>query len=171
MSADEVVGSPRSAVLPWISLVARAVLGGALFIAGLLKIPDLAQSVTAVQAYEFPIPPVLESFLGYTMPVAEILLGLVVLAGFLPRWSALLGGVFMVGYIAAITSVWVRGLSIDCGCFTPGGSLEPGQRTKYLETILRDTGFLACAAWLVVFPKSRFSLDMWIQSPLQKESE
>ncbi|MCL1907507.1 MAG: DoxX family protein [Propionibacteriaceae bacterium] len=148
----------------WISLVARLILGGALLIAGLLSITDLSQSLRAVQAYQLPFPDALVTVIGYGLPVLEILVGVVIIAGLFTRWTALLGGLMMVIYIAGITSAWVRGLSIDCGCFTPGGFLEPGESTKYLQDILRDLGFALCAIWLIIFPQSRFSLDSWIDS-------
>jgi len=168
MSAD--TPSPLTTrIFPWISLAARAILGVALIWAGSLKIGDLAQSVVAVKAYEFPIPDGLETFLGNALPIVEILLGLVILAGLASRWTALLGAVMMVVYIAAIISAWARGLSIDCGCFTPGGFLDANQKTQYGLDIARDCGLIVCATWLIIFPVSRFSLDSWIHPSHPKE--
>jgi len=155
---------PVNPALKWVSLVARIVLGGAILWAGLLKIGDLSQSVTAVRGYELPLADWLINVLGYLMPIAEVVLSLVILAGLFTRWSSLLGGVMMLVYIALISSAWARGLSIDCGCFTPGGMLAPGQATKYLEDILRDVGLAICAAWLVWHPVSPVTVDQWIAS-------
>ena len=151
-------------VRPWVGLVARLILGGILVVAGGMKIFDLKQSVIAVEAYQFPIPGWMESLIGHGLPVVEILLGLAIATGLATRWSALLGGLMMAAYIAGIASAWARGLSIDCGCLTPGGSLiDPKQKTKYVEDILRDVGLIACAAWLVVWPGTRWSLDHWLR--------
>lgn len=155
-------------IQPWVSLVARLILGGCFLVAGLLKITDLHQSVIAVAAYDFPISYDMETFLGYALPIVEILLGLVILIGLFTRLSALLGGLLQLAYIGIIISVWARGMSIDCGCFTPGGILDDDQKTQYVEDIVRDTGFLLCAAWLVVFPKSRVSLDSWLRPPIDE---
>ena len=152
-----------------ISLVARLIIGGALLVAGLMSIVNLKQSVIAVQAYQFPIPETLTKLIGYGLPVVEIIVGLALIVGLLTRWSAIIGGLLMVAYIAGIASAWARGLNIDCGCFTPGGMLDPGQDTKYLWDIIRDCGFLVCAVWLVIFPRSVLSVDSWIQSPVDKE--
>ena len=147
----------------WVSLVARVILGGALLVAGIKKLLDLRQSVIAVQAYQLPIPYWLETVVGYGLPVVEVLLGGVIIAGLVTRWTAALGGLAMLAYIAVIISVWARGLSIDCGCFTPGGViLNEAQKTTYLQDILRDTGFLVCAVWLVIRPASRLSVDSWL---------
>ena len=159
----------RTTVLPWISLAARVILGGVVLYAGLIKIVDLPQSVVAVNAYQFPISDGLESFLGHMLPVVEILLGLAILTGLLSRWTALLGGLMMVAYIGAISSAWARGLAIDCGCLTPGGLLDAGQKTRYGLDIARDAGLIVCSVWLIIFPASRFSVDAWIHPYHSKE--
>ncbi|MCL2735806.1 MAG: DoxX family protein [Propionibacteriaceae bacterium] len=169
MSIDDVTPTRFQKVASVISVIARLILGGALLVAGCLKITDLHQSVLAVHAYDFPISASMESLLGYSLPVVEILLGLIIVAGLVTRWSGLIGGLCMIAYIGVIISAWARGLTIDCGCFTPGGILDASQKTKYLEDILRDTGLLVCAAWLVVFPASRFSVDAWLQSSHPEE--
>jgi hypothetical protein len=61
-------------------------------------------------------------------------------------------------YIAGVAQSWARGLTIDCGCFGGGGQVAAGQ-TQYPQEILRDTGFLLLAVWLVVRPRSLFSMD------------
>ena len=61
-------------------------------------------------------------------------------------------------FIAAISKAWARGLTIDCGCFGGGGQVAKGE-TKYLEEILRDTGLVILAIYLVMYPRGKFSLD------------
>ena len=64
----------------------------------------------------------------------------------------------MLAFIIGISSAWARGLTIDCGCFGGGGTVAANQ-TKYAQEIARDTGLLLAAAFLVVWPGSRLSLD------------
>jgi hypothetical protein len=64
----------------------------------------------------------------------------------------------MVLFIAAIAQAWARGLSIDCGCFGGGGTVDPGE-TKYLSEILRDTGLALLALYLVRYPLTRFAVE------------
>ncbi|AKU16755.1 MauE/DoxX family redox-associated membrane protein [Luteipulveratus mongoliensis] len=150
--------SDRSlAVKDWIGLVARLLLGGVLVAAGLLKITHLGSSRTATRAYDL-MPVDLANFVGTLLPMLEIVLGLLLLAGLLTRGTAVLGGLLMLAFIGGIASAWARGLTIDCGCFGGGGSVDENQ-TKYLQEILRDTGLALCAVWLVVRPRSRWSLD------------
>ena len=150
---------------PWVTLVARVVLGGALLYAGLLKVGDLRQSVAAVKAYQLPFPDWFISLIGHALPFVEIILGAAVVFGVFTRWTAALCGLAMVVYIIGIASAWARGLSIDCGCFTPGGELSPGEATKYLLDIVRDFGLLLLAVWVVLFPRTRLSIDSWIAGP------
>ncbi|MCL2483328.1 MAG: DoxX family protein [Propionibacteriaceae bacterium] len=164
------VGVRRGKVLKWLSLAARVILGAAIMIAGLLKVGDLHQAVVAVRAYQLPIPAELETWIGYGQPIVEILLGVLILAGLFTRWTGLLGAVLMLVFIAGIISVWVRGLSIDCGCFSDGGLLLPGQRTKYFEDIMRDVGLVVCGVWLVIFPHSPISVDSWVAGTDTKEA-
>lgn len=142
---------------PWVSTAARLVLGAVLVVAGALKIGDPEVSVQAVQAYEL-LPQSLETPVGWGMPFLEVAIGLLLVVGFGTRAAAVAGGVLMVVFIAAVSSAWVRGLAIDCGCFGGGGQVAPGQ-TAYLQEILRDVGLLVLAGWLVRFPASKFALE------------
>lgn len=141
----------------WVSTVARLGLGGVLLTSGGLKAVDPVGSVQAVQAYEL-LPAGLAHVVGYGLPFLEIGLGLLLVLGYATRLAAAVAGALMIVFIAGVASAWARGLSIDCGCFGGGGQIAP-DRTAYLAEILRDLGFLAAAAWLVVFPHSRFALD------------
>ncbi|MGO1974432.1 MAG: MauE/DoxX family redox-associated membrane protein [Propionibacteriaceae bacterium] len=141
----------------WVSTLVRLGLAGVLLVAGSLKVIDPHASVQAVAAYEL-LSPALETWVGWGLPFLEIALGLLLAAGLMTRWAAAAAGLLMVVFIVGVVSAWTQGLSIDCGCFGGGGQVAPGEE-RYLGEILRDLGFLAMAVWLVVRPRSRFSLD------------
>ena len=71
---------------------------------------------------------------------------------------AVASAVLLLVFVAGVTQAWARGLSIDCGCFGGGGAVPPGQ-TAYGVEILRDAGFLVLAGWLIIAPRTLFSLD------------
>lgn len=154
---DARVQVTRGGTADWFGLLARLVLGGALCYAGAVKVGRPLTSARAVQAYQL-LPFDLAAYLGYALPVVELLLGALLLIGLFTRAAALAGTVLMVVFIAAIISAWVRGLSIDCGCFGGGGAVAPDQ-TAYPVEIARDLLFALCGAWLVRRPFSRFALD------------
>jgi uncharacterized membrane protein YphA (DoxX/SURF4 family) len=144
-------------IAPWFALVARLALGGVLLVAGAIKIPYPYKAAAAMRAYEL-LPNNLASFFGYILPWFEVGLGLLLILGVATRISGLLGGLLMLLFIAAISSAWARGLSIDCGCFGGGGQIDP-KETRYLEEIIRDIALAICGFYLYLRPNSRFALD------------
>jgi uncharacterized membrane protein YphA (DoxX/SURF4 family) len=140
-----------------IGLLARLILGGALIWAGAAKVTRPALSALAVRAYQL-LPYDFAGYVGYALPIVEILVGLLLVIGLFTRLSAVLGGVMMLAFIFGISWAWAHGYSIDCGCFGGGGTIAASQ-TQYPLEILRDVGFAACAAWLVVRPRTAYSLD------------
>jgi uncharacterized membrane protein YphA (DoxX/SURF4 family) len=151
-------------VRQWLTTLARVVLGVVLLVAGWLKISSPDDAVRAVQAYQI-LPQGLTHAFGYGLPMLEILLGVLLVLGLGTRWAAIGAGVLMVVFIAAIISVWVRGLSIDCGCFGGGGTITPsGRNARYSAEIARDLLFLGLASWVAVYPASRLSVDGWLRT-------
>lgn len=140
-----------------IGLLARLILGVVLIVAGGLKVTSPTASARAVRAFQI-LPYDFAGYVGYALPVVEIVVGLLLVAGFLTRASAAVGGLLMLAFMLGIISAWTRGLSIDCGCFGGGGTIDAAQ-TQYLLDLLRDTGLVVCAGWLVVRPRSAYSLD------------
>jgi uncharacterized membrane protein YphA (DoxX/SURF4 family) len=142
---------------PWLTLLFRLILGGVLLAAGALKIGNLQKSAMAVRAYEI-LPVDLANFLGYALPWIEIGMGLLLIVGASVKICGLLGALTMLAFIIAIAQAWARGLSIDCGCFGGGGTIDP-EDTKYLSEIIRDIGLLTMGVFLYYYPKGKLSLD------------
>jgi uncharacterized membrane protein YphA (DoxX/SURF4 family) len=113
----------------------------------------------AVRSYQI-LPEGMVGVVGIGLPVLELALAALLVLGFATRLAAVTSALLLVVFIAGIMSVWARGLSIDCGCFGGGGNApRTGMGARYFREILRDLGFLAVAAWIVVLPKSRLALD------------
>jgi uncharacterized membrane protein YphA (DoxX/SURF4 family) len=146
----------RRAVAPWLATGARGLIGIVLLVAGALKMPDPAAAERTVRAYKL-LPEGLVPAAAFGLPVLEIAVGLALLAGVFVRTAAIAAAVLLVVYIAAIASVWARGLSIDCGCFGGGGQVAAGQ-TNYGSEIARDTALLLVALALARWPRSRLAL-------------
>jgi uncharacterized membrane protein YphA (DoxX/SURF4 family) len=142
---------------PWIGLLARLVLGGVLLVAGYLKVFTPDKSMMAVRAYEI-LPIWFANFLGIVLPWLEVGAGVLLIIGVAIRYAAIFGSALMVLFIIAIAQAWARGLSIDCGCFGGGGTIDPSQ-TRYLEEILRDIGLALCGLYLLRYPITKFALE------------
>lgn len=151
------MGDKFKVAQPWLTLLARLILGVVLLVAGGLKVGNLTKSAMAVRAYEM-LPISLANFLGYSLPWIEIGLGLLLIFGVAVKISGALGALTMLAFIIAIAQAWARGLSIDCGCFGGGGAIDP-EDTKYLSEIIRDVGLMALGIFLYLYPKGRFTIE------------
>ncbi|MDQ3151159.1 MAG: DoxX family membrane protein [Actinomycetota bacterium] len=142
----------------WVSTAARWLLGGVWMVAGATKVTDLDGSVRAVRAYRL-LPEPLAQVVGAGLPVAEIALGLLLIAGLGVRAGAMASAVLLIVFMAGIGAAWARGLRIDCGCFGAGGDLAAGERPRYGAELARDAGLLLAAGWLAWRPGSRLAVD------------
>jgi uncharacterized membrane protein YphA (DoxX/SURF4 family) len=151
--------------LPWVGTAVRLGLAAVWIAAGASKVSDLAASGRAVNAYQV-MPYEVAKVVGAALPLVEIALGLLLLAGVATRLVAGVSAALLLVFIAGIASAWARGLAIDCGCFGGGGALPGAQRPQYLAELLRDVGFLALAAFLLVRPVTRWSVDAFLNRPV-----
>lgn len=142
-----------------VGLTFRLVLAGILGFAGLTKVFEPNGARDAILAYRI-FPVAWADWLGWALPAAEILLALLLLVGLFTRWAAAATTLLMVGFVAGIASVWIRGYAIDCGCFGGGGDIDPeGIGRRYTVEILRDLAFAGMGIWLWIRPRSLWSVD------------
>ena len=64
----------------------------------------------------------------------------------------------LLAFIFGITWVWSNGINIDCGCFGTGGEVS-AEQTQYPLKIAENVGMSALCLWLMVRPRSIFSLE------------
>ncbi|SDB88176.1 Methylamine utilisation protein MauE [Raineyella antarctica] len=147
----------RRRVLGWTGLACRIVLGVVLIVAGALKVANLEQSVLAVRGYQM-LPYELAVAVGYVLPPLEIIVGLLLVAGLFTRWAGLIGALLMAAFVIGISQAWIRGLTIDCGCFGGGGQVAQNE-TKYGLELLRDFTLMATGVFLTIFPRTPFALE------------
>jgi uncharacterized membrane protein YphA (DoxX/SURF4 family) len=142
---------------PWVSLVARLLLGGMWLYYCLPKLGTPDANAASVRNFQI-LPGGLVNTFAYAQPYVELALGLLLVAGLGTRLVAALSALLLLIYIGGIASLGARGIHITCGCGGTGGEVAAG-RTRYTLDILRDVGYLIPAAWLLCQPKSRFSAD------------
>ena len=137
----------------------RVILSAIMLYAGGIKLFEPHGARDAILAYRIFSPSV-APILGYALPLLEIAIGIFLLVGLFVRLSAIITALLMLGFIAGIASVWVRGYSIDCGCFGGGGDISPeGRATRYTQEIIRDFLFTLMALWLARWPRTKYSLE------------
>jgi uncharacterized membrane protein YphA (DoxX/SURF4 family) len=147
----------RVQLLDIVGMLARLGLAAVWIVSGALKAIDLDQTYVAVRAYDV-LPTAAVEVVSAVLPFLELALGLLLLLGVGTRAVAVLSAVVLLVFVAGVSQAWARGLSIDCGCFGGGGAVAPGS-TAYVQELLRDTGFLLLAAWLIARPRTLLSLD------------
>lgn len=160
----DVVAAPAgrwAAIQPWLSLVVRLSMAIILIAAALPKLGDLGQSVRAVRAYRL-LPEEIVPFVGTALPFLELLLAVLLIVGMFTRLAAIVWLVMMFGFMTGVIWVWVKGYSIDCGCFGGGGDVEEGA-TNYPLHLAERLGFIVLGSFLAVFPRSALSVDGWIR--------
>ncbi|MBV9823989.1 MAG: thioredoxin domain-containing protein, partial [Actinobacteria bacterium] len=168
--------SGRSQQLGWLGLVVRLVLAAVWAWAALSKIGDPRRFVQAVRAYD-ATPEWLSKAIGYGLPTLELALAILLLLGLITRYAAAVSAALLVIFLVGIVQAAARGLEIQCGCFGGGGGVSSS--TSYTLDILRDLGLLVLAAFLILFPLTKVSVDRAIISselvpeltPKQRKSE
>jgi uncharacterized membrane protein YphA (DoxX/SURF4 family) len=153
-----------SAAWPWLTVVARVVVGVVWVAAGVLKLADPAQSVRAVRAYQI-LPEAVVPSVGYGLPALEVAVGVLILVGLALRLVAVVSALLLVAFIVGLGSAWARGLRIECGCFGGGGEAA-NAFSAYPREIARDVGLAALSSLLALGPRSRLALDTLLLPPV-----
>jgi uncharacterized membrane protein YphA (DoxX/SURF4 family) len=102
--------------MKWLNLLLRLLVGGIFLVAGMLKLLDPARFAADIDHFRI-LPYFVVAPLAYYLSAIEIVCGAEVIAGAARRSALVLLLVMTVVFIVAITSAWVRGLDIRCGCF------------------------------------------------------
>jgi uncharacterized membrane protein YphA (DoxX/SURF4 family) len=137
----------------WLFTGARVALGLIFIYASLPKITDPPAFAQMLWNYKL-LPAVLINPLALVLPWLELLAGMALIAGILPKGAALVIGAMLLAFIAALTIDIARDIAVDCGCFSvdvvPRSHAERIRMMKI--DILRDLGMLALAVYVLGFP-------------------
>jgi uncharacterized membrane protein YphA (DoxX/SURF4 family) len=124
-------------------LVLRVFLGAVFVFSALDKVADPEKFAIAVRGYKMLPVPVTNMF-ALVLAWAEMLSGIMLVLGLFTRKAAAAVLLLLVMFIVAIASTMVRGMVVDCGCF----SNEGGSKTGFL-LVLRNL-FLTAACLIVM---------------------
>lgn len=113
----------------------RLFLGGVFLYAGLLKAFDVTAFASQVAAYQL-LPYALNYLVAATLPYIEILVGILLILNLRVRPALLVLGGLNLCFMAALISVLLRGLDIDCGCFDPTGKSSTGPGAALLRDLV-----------------------------------
>jgi uncharacterized membrane protein YphA (DoxX/SURF4 family) len=124
-----------------VTILGRLFLAGIFIVAAIAKLrepwPLFAASIDTMQV----LPEAGVEFVARTLPWGELALGLLLLSGFFQRISTVIATALLGGFLSVLVRSYLRGMTVDCGCFGSGEALGP-------MTLLRDGAMLAVAAWV-----------------------
>lgn len=149
---------------PTVGLVIRLWLAYVWLFAGILKLREPNGAREQILGFRI-FPTDWASTLGWVLPGVEVLLGVLLLVGLFTRVAAIATFVLQAAFILGIASVWIRGYDVQCGCFGRGTSLIPflpdpvDKVPRYIVDLIRDFFFMGCAAWLAIWPYTRWAFD------------
>jgi len=143
----------RPGWVPWLGLAVRLIAAGIWIMAGAAKIPQIQAFQILVQRYGI-LPGFLTGPFAHVLPFLEIAIGLYLAAGLFVRGTALLGTALFATFLIAQLSAWIRGITLDCGCF---GSIA--ETTVGPLTMLRDFSLGIPTFLMLAFPARFVSLD------------
>src|SRR5579871_2546793 len=135
--------SLRNRALTILVWAIRLALGAVFIYAAYIKLREpwmlFAMSIDAYQV----LPQWAVLTVARTLPWFELLLGLALLTGRLPRISSVAASALLALFFGLMVRAYARGETIDCGCFGPGEAISP-------LTLLRDGSMLAGSLWLTI---------------------
>ena len=133
----------RSKLPPAILFLLRIALGAVFLYAAWVKLREpWTLFAISIDAYHV-LPQWAVLTVARALPWFELLLGIVLLAGVWRRVSTLAAAGLLMLFFALMVRAYVRGETIDCGCFGPGEAISP-------ITLLRDGALWASAVFLAV---------------------
>ena len=144
--------STQRSVRQVLYVTARLILGAVFIYASFDKIIHPAAFAEAVYNYQI-LPDDLINLSAVVLPWAELLLGIVLIAGFWMPGAVALSTLLLTIFMGAMVFNFARGLDISCGCFSTSASEGP----MTVWTILRNAVFLLLAVYLLFatfFPKT-----------------
>ena len=104
-----------------LALPSRLILAGFFLYAGVDKVLHPADFASQVAAYRL-LPASLVTLVAVWMPWTELLAGSFLAFGLLAESSALVLGLLSLGFAGGTASAVLRGMSIECGCFSTSAS-------------------------------------------------
>ena len=103
----------------WITFPLRLALGGLFVFAGVNKLMDPRGFAWSVNAFQL-LPEHADhmvKLIAFAVPWTEVIAGAFLILGLWARSAALVIGLMLAAFIVGISSVLMRGLNVECGCF------------------------------------------------------
>jgi uncharacterized membrane protein YphA (DoxX/SURF4 family) len=143
---------------PWLGVITRLVVGGIFVYASLDKVTHPDAFARIVFNYHL-VPAPLINLIALVLPMVELVSGVLLILGVWPRSAGLILLVLTAVFILALSVNWVRGVSLECGCF----SVSSKVKGTIGSLILRDLLLLAAAVQTTFLARPR----LWLSADRQ----
>ena len=150
----------------YLHLAVRLLIGGLFLYAGLPKVLDPIGFAASIDNYKL-FPSVMVGFTAAFIPWLEVMAGLALIVGVKYRGASLIISLLLVVFIVLTAISAIRGLDIDCGCFS-----GVDRKTNWIA-IFEDIILLGCTCIIFYFDKGKFSPTALIKignNPMKKEA-
>jgi len=141
-----------------ITCIIRIFLGGLFLLLGCAKLYDPESFSGVIARYDI-LPQIFIGYAAVTIPVMEVLIGLLLVFGYKVRAAAAVSILLMMLFIMFIGINIIRGRSFDCGCFDAKQFGLDINENISAWLILRDFIFLAGFALVFRAERHMFSLE------------
>lgn len=145
----------RALWLNRLELIVRIILGGLFIYAAVPKIMNPQDFAINIENYQI-VSASVSHYTAMFLPWLELYCGILIIINCLSRYSAIILSILLIVFIIALFSVTIRGLEINCGCFSPG---EEGSDVSWLR-IVEDLILLSMAMYLIFIDYIRSGLLM-----------
>jgi len=130
----------------------RLIIGATFIYASIDKIQHTQQFAMSVRGYQI-IPVAVSNLFAVSVAWTEMIAGTMLFLGLFTRKAAAAIGLLSLMFIAAISIVLVRGMVIDCGCFSAEGGSAVGP-----SLLVRNVLLLAGTILIICYDKGFLSL-------------
>jgi uncharacterized membrane protein YphA (DoxX/SURF4 family) len=138
---------------PWLGVLTRLVVGGIFVYASLDKIAHPDAFARIVFNYHM-VPASLINLVALILPMVELLAGALLILGVWPRSAGLVLLTLTAVFIVALSVNWMRGVNLECGCFT----VSSKAKGAIGSLILRDVLLLAAAVQTTCLARPKAAL-------------
>lgn len=134
----------------YLLIALRIIVGGFFVYASMDKLLNQEDFAKAIYNYKIDLIAPFINIMAIVLPYIELFTGLFLIAGIYKRGSSMLIIIMLVVFIIALTQAYIRGLDINCACF----SLEtPTEKSDILNRIIED--ILLLGATILIYIKSK----------------
>lgn len=138
---------------PYLSLIARIIVGTMFIVVGVTKILDPKGFANEIGNYDL-LPTYLLNIPAIILPWIEFVVGFMLLIGIKVRANSFIAGILLIIFTIGVIIAWARGLDISCGCFSAIKEEKVG-----ISKVLQNSGLILLTYISFISKSTKFKLS------------